>query len=375
MTGATNSDDHAGPPTETSDTSGAPDTERGRNRLRLPPRVVNRLRRDAPESAEQRPAAADPPERVETLEPTGTPEPVESPHWLPPGRYLDLPGRGTTWIHEMDGPARAPGSRVHASDIEPLTLFLLHGWTATGALNWFPTFHDLGRRYRVVTIDHRGHGRGIRTWRRFRLEDCADDIVAVVDHLGVDSFIPIGYSMGGPIAQLIWRKHRDRVDGLVFCATARNFRGRPGEKALFGVMASLAIAARVTPGSLQRQMAERVLLDKFEDSAEGRWAVDEMRRHDPRMIAEAGQAIGRFSSHDWIGGVDVPTACVVTEYDSVVPAHRQRRLAASIPGATVHAVRGDHTVCVLRPDNFVPKLLEACESVANRVDRRSRVAG
>ncbi|MBI2705073.1 MAG: alpha/beta fold hydrolase [Actinobacteria bacterium] len=327
-------------------------------------RVVNRLRRGGHETGRQTPTD-------EVIM-----RPVQSPHWLPPGRALELPGRGTTWIHEMQGPGRLPASRVHAGEpTEPPTLFLLHGWTATGALNWFPAFHALGGSYRVITIDHRGHGRGIRSRRRFRLEDCADDVVAAADELGIESFIPVGYSMGGPIAQLTWRRHRDRVDGLVLCATARNFTGRPGEKALFGVMASLAIAARLTPGSLQRQMTERVLLEKFEDSAEGRWAADEMRHHDPRMIVEAGQAIGRFSSHQWIGGVDVPTACVVTEFDAVVPPHRQRRLAASIAGATVHPVRGDHTVCVVRPQNFVPVLVEACDSVTTRIERRSRAAG
>jgi len=355
---------------------------RARHSLR-PPRVVNRLRRNlqevtsgAPNDDNHSDIGID--DNVDDhVDIDSQPEPsVESPHWLPPGRYLDLPGRGRTWIHEMDGPGHGPGSRVSAGDRpEPPVLFLLHGWTATAALNWFPAFHDLGQAHRVIAIDHRGHGRGLRTWRRFRLEDCADDLVAVADQLGIESFIPVGYSMGGPIAQLCWQRHRDRVDGLVLCATARNFKGRPGEKALFGVMASLSIAARLTPNSFQRHMSDRMLLDKFEDSAEGRWATDQMRRHDPRMIVEAGQAIGRFSSHDWIGGVDVPTACVVTEYDSVVPAHRQRRLVASIPGATVHPVRGDHTVCVVKPQNFVPPLLDACASVSSRVERRARAVG
>ncbi len=340
------------------------DTATPSDRPARSPRLVNRLRRSA---QPQQPASQQGGPAAEVA--------VESPHWLPPGRPIELAGRGTTWIHEMNGPGQAPGSRVRAGDgAEPHTLFLLHGWTATGALNWFPTFADLGRRFRVVTIDHRGHGRGIRNWHRFRLEDCADDLVAVADELGIERFIPVGYSMGGPIAQLAWRRHRDRVEGMVLCATARSFTGRPGEKALFGVMAGLSIAARLTPGGLQRSMNERVLLSRFEDTPEGRWAVDEMRRHDPRMIVEAGQAIGRFTSHSWIGGVDVPSAVVVTEYDSVVPAHRQRRLAASIPGATVHEVRGDHTVCVLRPYNFVPALVEACISVTARASRRSQAA-
>ncbi|HRE00655.1 MAG TPA: alpha/beta fold hydrolase, partial [Ilumatobacteraceae bacterium] len=83
---------------------------------------------------------------------------------------------------------------------------LLHGWTASADLNWFLTYFPIGRDYRVVAIDHRGHGRGIRSRRAFRLADCADDAVALADELGIERFIPIGYSMGGPIAQLVWHR-------------------------------------------------------------------------------------------------------------------------------------------------------------------------
>ena len=54
-------------------------------------------------------------------------------------------------------------------------------------------------------------------------------------------------------------------------------------------------------------------------------------RHCP--VLEAGSALGRFTSHEWIGSVDVPTPVVLTELDRVVPPERQRKLAAAIPGA------------------------------------------
>ena len=66
-------------------------------------------------------------------------------------------------------------------------------WTATADLNWFTSFSALGRRFRVLAMDHRGHGRGIRTSEVFRLRDCADDGIALADELGVDRVIPVGY--------------------------------------------------------------------------------------------------------------------------------------------------------------------------------------
>ena len=101
---------------------------------------------------------------------------------VPRGRQLDLPGRGTTWVRETPGP---PGAR---------SVVLLHGLAATGGLNWVGTFEVLAEHFRVIALDHRGHGRGIRT-RHFKLEDCADDVAALVEQLGLEAPLLVGYSI------------------------------------------------------------------------------------------------------------------------------------------------------------------------------------
>ena len=98
-------------------------------------------------------------------------------------------------------------------------VLLLHGWTANADLNYFTCYRPLGEHFRVVAIDHRGHGRGIRKRKAFRLEDCADDAAALCDLLGIDRVIPIGYSMGGTIAQLMWRRHPQLV--RAWCSARR----------------------------------------------------------------------------------------------------------------------------------------------------------
>ena len=92
----------------------------------------------------------------------------------------------------------------------------------------------------------------------------------------------------------------------------------------------------------------------------------ELRRGDPASIAAGAAALGRFSSHEWIGQVDVPTAVVVTTRDRAVPPNRQQKLADAIPGATVHLVDGDHLVCAVGADRFVPVLVDACLEVARK---------
>lgn len=260
----------------------------------------------------------------------------------------------------MAGPPGAP------------TLLLLHGWTASADLNWFPAFRALGRRFSVIAMDHRGHGRGIRSRRRFRMGDCADDAAALLRELGTGPIIAVGYSMGGPVAQLLWRRHPELVDGLVLCATTRTFASRAQEKVGFAGLGGLSLASRVVPVAVRREVASRLVGSPQDDSAGLRsWIVSELQRSDWTAVLEAGRAIGHFDSRRWIGEVDVPTAVVATMNDSLVAPQRQIALARSIPDATLHPVQGTHTVCVERPDRFVPVLLEACGSVADRVRTRS----
>lgn len=80
---------------------------------------------------------------------------------IPRTRLVKLPGRGTTRVWECAGPHGAQ------------TLMLTHGVTFTAELNWAKVFAPLGRHFRVVAADLRGHGDGIRAGSRFRLEDCA----------------------------------------------------------------------------------------------------------------------------------------------------------------------------------------------------------
>ena len=107
---------------------------------------------------------------------------------MPFTRLVELPGRGTVRCGECAGP---PGAQ---------TLMLIHGVTCTAELNWGMVFAPLGRDFRVVAADPRGHGDGIRLRPRFRLEDCADDIAALAGVLDIGGFAAVGYSMGGLVA-------------------------------------------------------------------------------------------------------------------------------------------------------------------------------
>lgn len=245
------------------------------------------------------------------------------------------------------------------------TLVLLHGWTATADLNWFRCYDALGERYRVIAFDHRGHGSGLRSKKRFRLEDCADDAVRVADQLGIDRFVPVGYSMGGPVAQLLWRRHPERVRGLVLCATAPVFSTRRVERLSFLGATGLAALARITPEQTRVWLTDQLYLQRKSREWEP-WAIQEASSHDWRMLLEAGTAIGAFDSTHWIGDVDVPVSIVVTMRDRVVSRRRQTMLFDLIADAEVARVDGDHDSVVESTGRFVPALLRSIESVEAR---------
>jgi 3-oxoadipate enol-lactonase len=243
---------------------------------------------------------------------------------------------------------------------------LLHGWTATAALNWGPSFASLAGRFRVIAIDHRGHGRGLRADASFRLEDCADDVAALADELGIERCIAVGYSMGGPIAQLLWQRHPRLVGGLVLCATSATFNGTARERMLLGIATGGRIIAGVVPMRSITLAALAVCRGWRNLRGAAWWGFEEVARHDWTQIIEAGREICRFDSRSWLADTSVPTTVIATYDDEVVPHRRQLALAAAIPGATLRVVNGGHTACTMAPESFVPALIDACTEVALR---------
>jgi pimeloyl-ACP methyl ester carboxylesterase len=199
------------------------------------------------------------------------------------------------------------------------------------------------------------------------LEDCADDVAALAEVLGITQLIPVGYSMGGPVATLVWRRHRKLVTGLVLCATAARFTGsRPADRIWVPSMLGLSIATKLTTQRVRERMMSRFVHNRYNDTHLSAWASGELARNDPVALLRAGAALGSFDGRGWLSTIDVPTAVVITETDRIVPTANQRWLADHIPEAESFSVDGDHTVCGTDAARFVPVLVRACQSVARR---------
>lgn len=273
---------------------------------------------------------------------------------LPPGDWVQIPHRGRAWLWDSGPPPRRAAP----------TVVLLHGWTSTAALNWCRCFRPLAREARVVAIDHRGHGRGIRSLKPFTLEDCADDVAALVEHLDAGPAVVAGYSMGGPVAQLVWRRHPELVRGLVLCATAARFGGGPlPPLATQALSLGLSLALATVPPVLRDEGRRRLGLYN-DPSTVAPWIAAESSYGSPITYVQAGGAVAAYDATGWISDVDRPTSVVVTKCDTVVSPLRQWALARAIPLATSFAIDADHRACVEASDLFVPALIDAVRFAA-----------
>ena len=271
--------------------------------------------------------------------------PPEPPVPLPTGTVVHVPGHGEIFLRDTGG------------DGPPV--LLLHGWMFSADLNWYQTYAPLEEAgYRVLAVDHRGHGRGLRSPDPFTLKDCADDAAALLAHLKVPPVMAVGYSMGGPIASMLARDHPRLVAGLILGATSLDW-STPRMKAFWRTMAALRLALGLAPESLWQRGLKA---SGFPDSAITTWVAAELSRGNSVDLAEAGRELGRYDATSWIAGVDAPGAVIVTTRDTAVPPARQRALAAAM-SAPVFEVQGDHGAVVVRSHEFNAQLLAALDAV------------
>lgn len=273
---------------------------------------------------------------------------------LPPGYIRLLPGRGEIFYRHFQ----------HLDTNAP-TLLLLHGWTASADLQWYTVYERLGERYSFVAVDHRGHGRGMRSLEPFRLEDCADDAIALVQALGIDHVIPVGYSMGGPIGLLIAQRHPEHVAALVLAATAMEWQSTWRDRLDWSFLPIGETVFRSRAVSVVTAFWAR-LMSRKERLPNQQWVRSELRRSDPRALVQAGRALKHFDARSFAETVAIPAAMVITTKDRLVKPSKQHALADALH-ATIVEMPGDHLCNMLQGPAFADKLREAVDKVCERL--------
>lgn len=261
--------------------------------------------------------------------------------WLPPGRTIVLPGRGEAFVRHHQ----------HTDATRP-TVLLLHGWTASGDLQFFTAYEDLAAEYSFVAVDHRGHGRGLRSPDHFALEDAADDAAAIVSELGLDGVIAVGYSMGGPISMLLAQRHPGLVRALVVQATALEWRAHRRERWQWKTVHALGfvLRSRAYPRLMRRGIRrllghEHPLVDLVP------WLSSELRRNDAIQIVQAGLSLSRYDARPFASTLEVPAGLLLTTRDRLVRPRKQRALAAAL-SAHVETLDDDHFCTWTSPQQY-----------------------
>jgi 3-oxoadipate enol-lactonase len=276
--------------------------------------------------------------------------PVQAPRFLPPARLVNVPGRGEVFC------------RFHEQPGATSTLLLLHGWTASADVQWFSSYEWLAERYSIIAIDHHGHGRGVRSTAPFSLAQCADDAAAVVRALGVSHVIPVGYSMGGPIALHFANRHGDLTAGIVTCATALEWNSTRRDRLdwMFLPIGETVFRSRLASASTAMWARRSRTADEMVDRE---WLLAELRRNDPRALVEAGRELHRFDGLPLAAAIKRPAAVVITTRDRLVPPVKQRALADALRAEVVE-VPLDHLGTLTHGAEFARALRRAVDAVA-----------
>lgn len=290
---------------------------------------------------------------------------------IPAASILDLPPLATVRVldaeicyREASGPANAP------------VVLLVHGILATSGLNWMHAFAPLSRHFRVIAPDLCGHGGDRFHRRRFTLEDCADDIAALIAVLGLKRVIVVGYSMGGMVAQYVARRHGGLISGLVLSGVdwGSPHYGRATQSVGPAVMEA---AVRLVHLQVCLLRAPVALLQRLggagperREPGPLRASMREFTGHNPRAIGGAVRSTMRFRSLEWLHEIRVPTTVLVTLRDRLFPQAEQRRMAEAIDGARVREFDGGHVA--VREPAYATALVEACRELSARMARSAR---
>lgn len=198
---------------------------------------------------------------------------------------------------------------------------LIHGFASNARVNWLDTgWMDwlVQGGYRAIALDNRGHGESVKLHHveDFRLERMTGDVLALIDHLGLQRVRAIGYSMGARILLDFASRHSDRLQQLVL-------GGIGGTMAKAGLDREHIAAALLAP----------TLDDVGDPVGRGYRLFADQTRSDRQALAACIRGYGRPVDAAETARIAVPTLVAVGSKDAV--AGSATELAAMIPGAEV----------------------------------------
>jgi pimeloyl-ACP methyl ester carboxylesterase len=203
---------------------------------------------------------------------------------------------------------------VHGSG-EPLVL--LHGAFATIDL-WGPILTTLAENHRVIAVELQGHGHTADIERPFSYEEFADDIAAMMDHLGIARADVVGYSMGGNTGLQLALRHPDLVRKLVAISASYRSDGVYPEL--------LAVTQTLTPEMFAGSPPEEAYLRTAPNPDDWPRLIEKMKALEATEFAVPAEEVQAITA---------PVLLIIGDADGVRPEHAVelfRLLGGGVPG-------------------------------------------
>lgn len=181
-------------------------------------------------------------------------------------------------------------------------LVFIHCWSCNRSF-WKEQVAGFAEDHEVVTLDLPGHGASGRERETWTLESLADDVVRVVDALGLEEVVLIGHSMGGPVALLAAARLPGRVLGVVCADTLQDADFKvPQEQ-----MAQWLEAFRQDFEGQVRGFMGNMVID---DEPLKEWIVEQSLQADREALIALMAEIGRFDQAAAMQAAGVPIRCI-----------------------------------------------------------------
>lgn len=218
---------------------------------------------------------------------------------------------------------------------------------------WSAQLDAFAATHRVITFDHRGTGQSTHSPIAYSIAQMADDVLVLLDHLGLARVDYAGHSTGGAIGQHLAAHAPSRIGKLVLSATW------PRADAYFRRMFSLRRVLLETQGvRIHTQLANLVLYPPYYYAANAA-SIDERAEQSLAGLAPIPVLVSRiaailaFDGWEALPSITQETLVICARDDMITPAYFSAQLAARLPNARLHLMeRGGHFCPVAEAGEF-----------------------
>ncbi len=233
-----------------------------------------------------------------------------------------------------------------------LPIVFLHAFPLNRTM-WAPQEEVLVSRFRVITVDLRGHGESAAPLWRYTIEQFADDVASLLDHLSIQKTVLVGLSMGGYVSFAFGRKYPDRIKALVLADTRAQADSEEGRKGRFN-MAQIAYmkgASAIAEIMLPKLLGTTSLQTKPHLVQQVRTIIE--RNQISGIAGDLMAMAERPDSVPILPTIACPTLVLVGEEDTTTPLAESRLMADRIPGARLEIIpRAGHLSNLEQPERF-----------------------